>query len=311
MESKDKRLILAIVLAFLMWGVVDFFFSPKPMVFLLGGQGASQPPAAAEPPKIGMIEEDVDLSKYVPEVEVKKVVRTVYEKPYEQFFLQDREDLLTLVRHEPVIELSGVNEPTVLKREGGSVNFALRTKAYYKNVTDVIVEFVAPQGWEYIPGTTTNRISANEDAMNRKLASLEDRVAWTDAGEVVAKYLTEDAVEPTAQVVGEPARLSLKWTFPKGLSVDQSIYLEFPLQTTGSHVPGPQEFPVTVTAYDSETGKTGDRQLLLAEMSLRVDVTAGEEALVSPRTQFRDWDSLLLSSGIGRRYREPLSGVGF
>jgi hypothetical protein len=159
---------------------------------------------------------------------------------------------------------------------------------------------------------------------------LEDRVEWARAGKVKADYLaTDKAVEPTTTALGNPPRLTLNWNFARGLAEDQSLYLEFPLQTTGAHLPGEQEFVVKVTAYD-RPGKGGqpDGHTLYAEMVLKVDIT-NEEALLG-RTQpaFRDWDSLLLTSGgipgsssgsagakccsaIGKGYRQPLSGVGF
>ena len=331
MDPKDRRLIVAIVLAFLLWVGLDRLLTPRPSVLLTGGTETSVYQAAAESSaKPAPAEDAIDPSKFLPAVDARKVANTVYEKPYEAFFdrAENRETLLSLVRREPVVELSGVNDPTVLKREGGTVSFSLRVKGYYGPLYDVSLEFICPQGWEYIPGTVTSRSSDSEALLSEKLASLEDRVRWARAGKIVASYATDKAVEPAVKTEGEPYRVHLAWQFAQGLAAEQSMFLEFPLQTNGKHLPGDQEFVVKVTGWDrTNKGSAAGRHMVYAEMVLRVDVT-DEETLLKQKQPFRDWDSLLLSSGaipgvnkgsseakcctqIGKGYRQPLSGVGF
>jgi hypothetical protein len=201
MDPKDRRLILAIVLAVVAWIGVDLLFSPKPKVFLFSGNAPSVYQAATAT-KGGATSDPIDPSTFLPQINVRQVVNTVYEKPYQEFFAQNenRDRSLSMVLREPVIELSATNDPTVRKREGGSFTVSLRVKAYNGPVYDMHVDFLGPRGWEYIPGTITNRVAEAEDVLTKKLASLEDRVEWARGRSTQGNYLADKVVEPTVKV---------------------------------------------------------------------------------------------------------------
>ena len=313
MDSKDKHLILLILLAFALWGVIDFLFSPDPVVFLYQGE-ANAAATIGQTGRVAIRESEGDdaLSLVVPKVEPAKIVRTEYEKPHEPLLeTADRDEILDRVREEPVIELTGFSDPTVIKKEGGTITVALRVKAYYEDVYNVSLQFALAPGWEYIPGTTTNRFSMGETGTEMRLASLEDIVGMVDGQSVLARYVQESAVEPTASLIGDTETVNLTWAFQEGLETDEAAFIEFPLQTNGNPIAGSNAFVVKATAYDREDLSNPDATPLFAELILRVDILDDDQALIDTRPIVDDWEQYLISCDIDRGYREPLSGVGF
>ena len=299
MDTKEKRLVVIIVLALALWAVVDFLFSPEPVVFETGSEEASLTvPVAGESAE-------------------ETAVPSINERAFEPIFAEgaNRADLLELVRSQPVIELSGLNDPNVVRRDEGATNVSLRIKTYYQPVHHLTLEFTCPPGWGYISNTAESQFTADDGTIEIRLASLEDQVQSSETGEGLAQYVQDPAIEPTTSSVGEPPSFMLTWNFESSLEPGQALYLEFPISATGSHAPGPQLFYARVTGLDRTDADDPEAVILAAELTLRVNVAVDEEALRAalrdPLEQVQDWEARLLTSGIDRGYREPLSGVGF
>lgn len=325
MDSRDKRLVLAIIGAIVLWGVIDLIFSPRPLVFLYASEGSAKSVFASVSEKIlkkpeavqDNDEKDVsDLETTLPPFADKqplmdKLIKTDYEKPYQQLFnaKNDRDDLLSLVRNEPVVEVSGLNEPTELGLNGGTINVVLRVKGYYGDIHNLKLFFVCPLGWDYIPGTSSNQIA--DSTVELKLASLEDKIQWTQAGEVFSEYLKDEKAEPLITLTGNPPRKSLNWQISKVLKKDQAYYLEFPLQTNGAHLPGQNEFSIQVTATDRQDSSDKKVRQLHAEVLFQVKITKDESIRLEHPPDSKNQEINMLTSGIRKRYRFPVSSVGF